>query len=693
MPRINVLGFDIANMIAAGEVVDRPASAVKELVENSLDAGATSVTVEIRRGGIGMIRVSDNGCGIDAEDVPLAVLRHATSKISTAEDLAGICTLGFRGEALAAISAVSHLRILTKTADSDMGTLLMCDGGEIVEYSETGCAVGTTVIAEELFYNVPARRKFMKKDSTEAAAVTAVMEKLALSSPDVSFKYILDGVVRFITPGDGDLYGAAYVIFGRDAASRLIKLDRSENGIRVWGFTSEPDYVRSNHNMQFFFINGRYIRSRTITAAVDNAYATRIAKERFPFCILNVEITPGLVDVNVHPSKLEVKFTNERLIYEAVYYAVLDVVTKDTSMPELNIPSRPSVTQIPETRPEPPKKVEPVKPQSYTSPVAETKPYTPPVEEQKPYVPPVKEPEQYTPPVNEESAPPVNFSSWVDKTTADELKNPFVAEDDGEQLRMTEIIKTVIPTEATEETTHEDTATEQKVPVMASATPVPVSEKTNSEETKPETETDDIPEYKIIGEAYNCYVIVELEDRLIFIDKHAAHEGIIFDELCRKLREGTTHGQMLMFPIREKVSPAEVEALEEYRDSFEKLGFTFECDSHASEVVISSIPEEIGRSAAPDMLISLAGQLADGIGTIDSAGIEFFEKKLFQASCKAAIKGGRVYRGGEVKYICDRLLCRPSDSKETAIKTCPHGRPVAFELRKNSIERQFSRLT
>lgn len=676
--RINVLGFEIANMIAAGEVVDRPASAVKELVENSLDAGAKAITVEIRRGGIGFIRVSDNGSGIDSEDVPLAVLRHATSKISTADDLAAICTLGFRGEALAAISAVSHLRILTKTADAPMGTLLICDGGEITEYSETGCAVGTTVIAEELFYNVPARRKFMKKDSTEAAAVTAVMEKLALSSPDVSFKYILDGEVRFVTPGDGDLYGAAYVIFGRDAASRLIKLDRTDSGIRVWGFTSEPDYVRSNHNMQYFFINGRYIRSRTVTAAVDNAYATRIAKERFPFCILNIEITPGLVDVNVHPSKLEVKFTNERLIYEAVYYAVLDVVTKDNSMPELNIPSAPKITGADTART--------IKQTNTPEPAPAPKPNPRPLYSQD-YASRSIFAERPAP------AETSGRSTWVDAPTVTELKNPFVATEPSKQMRITEIGQSAFVTVAPEmEPTPGITEIPpQKITFAETEQPLMTAKADTPQDAV--TDVPDFPEYRVIGEAYNCYVIVELEDRLVFIDKHAAHERIIFDELCRKLREGTTHGQMLLFPIREKITSAEADALAEYRESFEKLGFNFECDKPHGEVVISAIPEEIGRDGAPDMLISLAGQLAEGIGTIDAAGIEFFEKKLFQASCKAAIKGGRVYRGGEVKYICEKLLCRPEDSKASAIKTCPHGRPVAFELRKNSIERQFSRLT
>lgn len=673
--RINVLGFDIANMIAAGEVVDRPASAVKELVENSLDAGATSITVEIRRGGIGLIRVSDNGCGIDSEDVPLAVLRHATSKISTADDLSAICTLGFRGEALAAISAVSHLRIMTKTEDSYMGTLLVCNGGEITEYTETGCAVGTTVIAEELFYNVPARRKFMKKDSTEAAAVTAVMEKMALSSPSVSFKFICDGEVRFVTPGDGKLYGAAYVIFGREAASRLIPLDRCEDGIRVWGFTSEPDFVRSNHNMQYFFINGRYIRSRTVTAAVDNAYSSRIPKERFSFCILNIEITPGLVDVNVHPSKLEVKFTSERLIYEAVYYSVLAAITKSGNMPELNIAHRPITGHTESAAVQPPSTAQtsdavdesPCLPESSPTPRA---PSTRDVSLER-YIP------SRTP--SESNGIKSNRSAWVNDMVAAELKSPFSAVTPSTQLSMSE----------------PDVSREQaSVPIISEGCAsedekaTPISGETNEPAAEPSLE------YRIIGEAYNCYIIVELDDRLVFIDKHAAHERIIFDELCRKLREGSSpHGQILMFPIRRAVTSLEADALEEYRTSFEKLGFSFDHDKPHGEVIISAIPEEIGRDAAPDMLISLAGQLAEGIGTIDAAGIEYFEKKLFQVSCKAAIKGGRVYRGGEVDYICRKLLCRPADSKASAVKTCPHGRPVAFVLRKNSIERQFSRLT
>ena len=345
-PKINVLGFDIANRIAAGEVVERPASAVKELIENSIDSGATHITVEIRRGGIGSIRVSDDGCGMEPDDVPLSVLRHATSKIKTSDDLDTILTLGFRGEALAAISSVSHMTIITRTKDRDMGTCLKCDGGEITEYSDTGCAAGTTVMATELFYNVPARRKFLKRDASEAAAVSSVVEKLALSSPNVSFKFICEGDIRFITPGDGNLMGAAYVIFGRDAVSRLRTVDRTDGGVRVWGYTCEPDYARSNRNMEYFFINGRYIKSKTVSAAMDQAYSSRIPRDKYPFCILNIDITPELVDVNVHPAKLEVKFSNERLIFEAVYYAVVGSLSEDGTMPELSL-GAPNNNRIP----------------------------------------------------------------------------------------------------------------------------------------------------------------------------------------------------------------------------------------------------------------------------------------------------------------------------------------------------------
>ncbi|MBQ3792154.1 MAG: DNA mismatch repair endonuclease MutL, partial [Clostridia bacterium] len=318
MGRIHVLGFDVANLIAAGEVVDRPASVVKELMENALDAEAKQVTVEIRHGGTDFIRVTDDGCGMTPEEMPVAILRHATSKIISAADLDGITTLGFRGEALAATAAVSRMRILSRTADAQMGAVLESLGGENVTLTDSGCAVGTTVIVEDLFFNVPARKKFLKKDATETAAVTSVVEKIALSSPGVSFKYITDGEMRFLTAGNGKLEETIRALYGREVAQRMLWVDRTDKGIRVSGYVSEADFGRANRNMENFFINGRYVKSRTAMAALEQAYLSKMQADKFPFCVLNLEISPRTVDVNVHPSKLEVKFSDERVLFDAV---------------------------------------------------------------------------------------------------------------------------------------------------------------------------------------------------------------------------------------------------------------------------------------------------------------------------------------------------------------------------------------
>lgn len=337
MGNINILGFDVANLIAAGEVVDRPASVVKELLENALDAGSTAITIEIQRGGVTFIRVADNGCGMDTDDLTTSILRHATSKIRTADDLSDITTLGFRGEALAAIASVSKLRIFSKPKDSPFGALLESEGGEITSVTETGCADGTTVIVEDLFFNVPARRKFLKKDSTEAIAVGAVVEKIALSRPDISLKYICDGEIKFMTAGNGNLSETIWALFGKDTAKRLLKVDREENGIHITGYVSESDLVRANRNMQNFFINGRYVKSKTASAALEQAYTSKIPSDKFPSCVLNIDLNPAAVDVNVHPAKLEVKFANEKLIFDAVYYAVLTALESEVKRPELQM--------------------------------------------------------------------------------------------------------------------------------------------------------------------------------------------------------------------------------------------------------------------------------------------------------------------------------------------------------------------
>ena len=337
MAKINVLSFAVANLIAAGEVVDRPASAVKEMLENSIDAGATRITVEIQNGGVSFIRVCDNGCGMEPDDLPIAVRRHATSKIKVAEDLESVETLGFRGEALAAIASVSDMRIISKTADAEYGAMLEVKAGNIVALTERACATGTTIIVENLFANVPARRKFLKRDVTEASAVSVWVEKIALSQPGIAIKLIVDGTVKFETAGDGELKNAIYSIYGRDFASRLIYVCTEIDGVEVKGYIGRSDNFKSNRNFQNFFINKRFIKSKTAMAALEQAYSSYIPSEKFPCCVLDIGVSPRAVDVNVHPAKLEVKFSNEKPIFDAIYYTVKTALEDDITRPSFEI--------------------------------------------------------------------------------------------------------------------------------------------------------------------------------------------------------------------------------------------------------------------------------------------------------------------------------------------------------------------
>lgn len=699
MGKINVLGFDIANLIAAGEVVERPASVVKELTENAIDAGAGSITVEIKHGGITLIRVSDNGSGIEADDLPLAVLRHATSKIATAEDLAKIGTLGFRGEALAAIAAVCKMRILSKTAGAEMGSAMECDGGEIINVMETGCAGGTTVITSELFYNVPARRKFLKKDATEGAAVTALVEKIALSCPNVAVKYIVDGDVRFMTSGDGDLKGAIYSVFGREMASRMSPVDRTDSrGIRIHGYIGEPDLVRSNKNHEIFFINGRYVKCRSAMAGLEQAYISHIPVQKFPVCVLNMDLNPETIDVNVHPSKLEVKFADERAIYESVYYAVLNSL-QVSSRPQLHLEKT-----MEQRMPLPFKTFhEQIKDQKRLSYLESNGLCTVRTR--------ANEKEKLSP--EDTGGVPETASSAITWENALKEKiHPGTSTDPALQQAQYSPLQAFVPVE------RDKTDTPQKMqlqidekiqiesihPAIEGVPQTVQSDADMDMETNPtsvDRESDplasikqqpDVPSYIILGEAFNCYVIIQLEDRILLIDKHAAHERILFDELCKRMDAKEKHAQILMFPLKLKLSDGEILALEEYQGDIQATGFRIQIKKRSGEVIISEIPEEIGRDSASDMIAELASGLSDGTGSVEATKRKFFEAKLFSASCKAAIKGGRVYGEQHLRWICDHLLQVP-DKGGNVIKTCPHGRPVAFEITKNSLESQFERIT
>lgn len=758
MGKIHVLPFEIANLIAAGEVVDRPASVIKELAENAIDAGATNVTIEIKRGGVTFMRVTDNGCGMSAEDMPTALRRHATSKIAKIDDLDAILTLGFRGEALAAISSVAKVRILSKTAADPMGATLECHGGELLSLAEAGCPPGTTILVEELFYNVPARRKFLKKDATEAAACSAVAEKIALSHPEIAIKYISDGEVKFHTSGDSNLKNVIYALFGREFALRSLSVDRTnESGsIRVHGFVSEPDLYRPNRNMEIIFINGRYVKSRTAQAAVEQAYASKIPHDKFPFCVLHLSLAPGAVDVNVHPAKLEVKFTNEKVVFDAVYYAVCNALTASAIRPELHL-SHPVGEALPDS-------------------TENVQVYTPPAESEEikrsfwvegekareylnAFVPkdrPVPRGEQIrlsegTPSASSEKVRLSDGSKisaeLLDKhraaigekispvsqntanTNAERTDNLSVRKymetaaetlDNGQTAMFDRVLPESMPRQPLPDNIPETDIVQSSKP-SASMTkqestntePQPNVESTNVPHFSPSAASDmsavqtasslssvtdapyEAPPYLILGEAYNTYVIVQLDDRLLMIDKHAAHERIIFDELCRKLHGRTMGGQILLIPYDLTVLPTEAVAIADYAASLESLGYGFTLTEESVSVVrvsLTQIPDMLSQSEAVELFTSLINRLTEGTCTVEAASAAYFETKLWQASCKAAIKGGRVYDMAHIHWLCDRLLIKPEKEGASVIRTCPHGRPVAFEIKKNSIERQFARL-
>ncbi|MCR5683203.1 MAG: DNA mismatch repair endonuclease MutL, partial [Clostridiales bacterium] len=639
MGKINLLSFEVANLIAAGEVVDRPSSAVKELLENAVDAGASAVTLEIQRGGVSFIRVTDNGCGMEKDDLVPAVTRHSTSKIHTAADLDSILTLGFRGEALAAIASVSRLRIFSKIPGQDMGALLTVEGGHIVSVEDTGCADGTTVIAEDLFYNVPARRKFLKKDSTEGIAIGAVVEKIALSHPEVSFKFISDGEIKFLTSGNGDLRETIWALFGRDTARRALPTDRRENGIRVHGFVSESDMTRSNRNMENFFINGRYIKSKTASAALEQAYVSRIPADKFPFCVLNIELNPAAVDVNVHPAKLEVKFANEKLIFDAVYYAVLSALEKEVRRPAFPLAGASEAEEAP-----------PVLPQK--------QPDTP--DPRNAFLPmdvrPEKPKQMRLSDLPAGAQIPAGLGTDAPHASREEIADAHRAAAGN--------IRAAADAFAAYRREH---------PVPDAPTPAEIASallETGSAPAKPKEaapdpgSTDDpyavydrdigpgdIPEYTLIGEAFSTYLLVQLDDRILMIDKHAAHERILFDELCRKLRRhlaspAAAGGQMLLTPLTVELYTAEADAVEDYRDRIEAVGFAFtvkQTGVSQRTAEITQIPESLDAPAAAELFETLASRLSDATGTVESAAQGFFETRLWQASCKAAIKGGRLY--------------------------------------------------
>ncbi len=679
MGKINVLPFAVANLIAAGEVVDRPASVIKELMENAIDAGADRITVEIQNGGVTFMRVTDNGCGMSPEDLPVAIRRHATSKIRVAEDLDGILTLGFRGEALAAIASVSDVRIISKTADAQFGAVLEAHGGNIHSITEQGCSTGTSVIVENLFATVPARRKFLKKDVTEAMAVTANVEKVALSNPQIAFRLIVDGNLKLETAGDGNLQNTIYAVFGKEFASRLIEVNSDHEGIEVKGFIGRTDNFKANRNYQNFFINGRFVKSKTAMAALEQAYTSYMPPEKFPCCVLYITINPARVDVNVHPAKLEVKFSNEKAVFEAIYYTVRTALEGNVTRPsmQLNFATRTAKSAF---APKVSEAIAPVKDGKIESLASRQLSYD--LENRTQPQPQARmTAEEYrnlctndkkSTPSSSNSAPGTLHSALSTRPTAQAPILPKEAPDAVKNEGRVPIVEepkptpTPIPAPQKAERKVEKKTEEQATPNSALCTPHSA-----------------LPYYRIVGEVFNSYVIVQVEEKMLIIDKHAAHERILFEQLKAGLSQVEVVSQMLMLPIDVMMTSGEVEALKQYNDELEKIGFSLRYARNT--VSVDAIPEEVDSAAVPDMLGSMAGRILDNTGSVKLTRDIIFEKALYQAACKAAIKAGRAYADEHVKWIVDKLMTIPD------ITFCPHGRPVALEMSHHTLDKQFDR--
>lgn len=654
MAKINLLSFEIANLIAAGEVVERPSSVLKELIENSIDSGAKHIVAEIKKGGVALIRVTDDGCGMEKDDLPIALKRHATSKISEKDDLARIMTLGFRGEALAAISSVSVMTIITKTGDAEIGSMLTAEAGVVTDVSDVGTSDGTTVVVENLFYNVPARRKFLKKDSTEAMNVAALVEKIALSRPDISIQLLVDGEEKFKTPGNSNLKDTIYAIFGKEFASKLIEADGTANGIRVHGFVGRSDNVRKNRNLQNFFINGRYVKSLTAMAAIEKAYTSYIAPECFPTCVLFLEMSPESVDVNVHPAKLEVKFSDERPVFETIYYTVKRAIEEYAYRPELTLA----------------KETQKYNPQNAYVPIgADTK-----GEQIRALTDSTPKSAIHSSPARERTSAPefrdharaLSVGSGIGGGEKHNAERQCDRMSSAESIAFLEKYRTATP-----------------APRRAEVVPAePVPEAKSALATEPQV---DIPEHKIIGEAFDCYVMVEIENSMLFIDKHAAHERIIFEDLKKsRAYDGRIASQALMLPITVILQSDELASAAEFKEELLAIGFEFNLNERSVDII--AIPDAISAQDAEGLFVSMLGELSDGVGTPENTEAIRREKALYQIACKAAIKGGRIYDKSIVEWLVKRILAIPD------ITVCPHGRPVAYKLTKRELDRQFDRI-
>ncbi len=636
MSVIHVLDPHVADLIAAGEVVERPASVVKELLENSFDAGATQVSVEIQRGGMSLIRVTDNGCGMSPEDASTAFLRHATSKLRDARGLEAIGTLGFRGEALAAIAAVSRVQLLTRERGADSGVVLSLEAGEEISRSPAGCPEGTTILVRDLFYNTPARLKFMRKDSAEGASVTSAVLCCALGRPEVAVRYLRDGKEEFQTPGNGRLDAAIYSLLGRDFAKTMLPAQGSGEGLTVTGFVCPPANARGNRKQQFFFVNGRYIKSPLLQTALEQAYRNRLFTGRYPACVLNLEIRRSAVDVNVHPAKTEVRFLQERQVFEAVHRSVLAALQGETVQPELTLP-RQGKDEVP-------------------APVPEVREPVP--AEKRPSVP-VRGPGTVYSRDAVPKAPPADMPKIVEQLV---FRQPRV------EYGRPEEEPAPVPIHRVDLS---GTAAGQK--------PAPAKQPEPDTTAAPEpSEPSPLPPYRILGEAFREYAVVESEDSILLIDKHAAHERILFDRL--KAGHWERMSQQLLTPQVVKPAPEDAALLLENLPLLDELGLEAE-DFGEGALLIRRMPEGTGPEDCAALMEDVAEALRLGRKP-GSLGQQ--DEVLASMACKAAVKAGMDTDPRELVPVVEAVL-------SGRVKYCPHGRPVSMVLTRSQLDKSFKR--
>lgn len=654
MPKINLLSQEIAELIAAGEVVERPASVVKELVENSIDAGARHITVEIQRGGILYIRVTDDGCGIDGKDVPLAFLRHATSKINNTDDLYSIATLGFRGEALAATAAVSRIEMLTKTADVDYGTRYLIEGGVEVLLEDCGCPDGTTIIIRDIFFNTPARMKFLKKDVSEGNAVAGVIERAALSHPEIAFKFIREGKQVLSSAGDGKLSSAIYSVLGRDFSKGLLSVSGGSESIKVDGFTCKPVMCRQSRAGQYIFLNGRLVKSGTVIAAVEQAYRNQSMVGKFPAFVLNVMVPYDMVDVNVHPAKTEVRFADERKVFEAVHYAVKSSISVGDTRPVIDM----TATQ---------KRADNFTRMSV---------------------------EEYRNIPIEEKKTVVEQAYFVGKAGGrlHDVDTPYFMQQDVKNYISKQEVSTIKPEKAETPVFNENKVDVNiSYDVIEEKNPAPENDvqkppvndmlSLNSKSKNDDTvvcEIDNEIELRYIGEAFSTYIVVEKDDSIFLIDKHAAHERIIYNDMKDKR---TVHTQALLTPVTVRLGSDEYSAVLENITLFEDAGFEIEDFGNAT-VIVRAVPATLVSDDVESVVTEAASNLCER-GNLE---IEKLDHLYHTVACKAAIKAGNKTTPQELIILAKRVL------SDRNVMYCPHGRPVAFEIKKRDLEKQFGRI-